>query len=239
MSKDNVSRKSKNLIDILNEQNIRYRYINNILIFSLILVSLVLLAKSAYAYERVEFKDGLTEKWHPGGYCIPCHYTLLGTEKARAISYNCYKCHDLRPKDAKSKYEIDMTKVYDIHKDIVCIRCHVGIKDEKNVTAADFHRIMSKTACLSCHTFDNGTYIKPQKTKCSDCHGGDPHIVHGKKVENMCTACHGEEFGEKYVKPPAALIPSIGKPEVSIKEVPTIGGFISKIIESLIRIIRG
>lgn len=225
MFKDNSSKK-----------NLEYKWICNILISVIILISIIFIPASAGDYKRPEYTDGLEEKWHPGGYCIPCHYTLLGNEKARAISLGCEKCHVYRPKGAESGLKIDMSKVYDVHKDIVCIRCHVGIKD--NMTSVDFHMIKSKMACETCHTVANGTYLKPPTTKCSNCHSSDPHVVHGKRVENLCVACHGE-FGEKYVKPPAALVPSPGKPEVAVEAFPTIGEFMSKIIESLIRIIRG
>ncbi len=206
----------------------------NILIFSSLMVFFVLVITSANAYQRPEFTDGLTDKWHPGGYCIPCHYTLVGTEKAQAISTGC-TCHEIAPKKVENGgvYKINMTKVLDIHKDIVCIRCHIGMKNEANVTAVDFHRVMSKTACLDCHTFQNGTYLKPQKTKCSDCHGGDPHVVHGKRLDKMCVACHGE-FADKYVSkmgPPSALNKSV----TVTKEYPTIGEFMTRIIESLMR----
>ncbi len=227
MSKENTSHKN---ID---------RSIKKILIFlifSFFLVSLVLLLqKPAIAYERPAFRDGLTDKWHPGAYCIPCHYTLLDAEQARAISNGC-KCHYIGPRDPQNKYKVDMTKVFDIHKDIVCIKCHVGNKDENNVTEADFHRVMSKVACLSCHTFENGTYQKPQKTKCSDCHGGDPHVVHGSRIQQMCVACHGE-FGQNYAA-------SLGLPTgsnqsvVPTKEYPTIGEIMSRIIDSLMGLLR-
>lgn len=225
MFKDNSSKKNK-----------EYKWICNILISVIILISIIFIPVSAGDYKRPEYKDGLEDKWHPGGYCIPCHYMLLGTEKAREISHGCDKCHVYTPKGADSGLKIDMSKVYDVHKDIVCIRCHVGIKD--NMTSVDFHMIKSKMACETCHTVANGTYLKPPTTKCSNCHSSDPHVVHGKRVENLCVACHGE-FGEKYVKPPAALVPSPGKPEVAVEAFPTIGEFMSKIIESLIRIIRG
>ncbi|NJD76637.1 MAG: hypothetical protein FIB08_06000 [Candidatus Methanoperedens sp.] len=214
-----------------------------ILIISLAMFSFILMAGQADAYERPDYKDGLTGNWHPGSFCIPCHYTLLGNERAKEISSGCTKaCHAIgnRPKDTKTAYKIEIASISKIHKDIVCIKCHVGTKSEKNVTAVDFHRVMSKTACLDCHTYVNGSYLKPQRTACSDCHGENPHIVHGKRLDKMCEACHGE-FAEKFISKlelPSNLSnmsrsAAVSKSE-TIKEYPTIGQIISRIF-ALIR----
>ena len=128
-----------------------------------------------------------------------------------------------------------MTKIFNIHKDIVCIRCHIGVKDGDNVNAADFHRIMSKQTCMTCHTYENETILKPQKTKCSDCHSGDPHVVHGKRLEKMCETCHGE-FAKNYVGD-KTLSPISTRTEAVVKEYPTIGQIISQLINSLLNIV--
>jgi len=227
MFKDNTTQKNIEL---------SIRKILIFLIFSFILVSsLVLLSKPANAYERPVFRDGLTDKWHPGAYCIPCHYTLLDTEQARAISNGC-KCHYVGPGIPENKYKIDMAPIFDIHKDIVCIKCHVGNKDGNNVTEADFHRVMNKVACLSCHTFENGTYQKPQKTKCSDCHGGDPHVVHGDRLQKMCVACHGEFVLDYTGKPGLPSAPN--QSLIFTREYTTIGEIMTRIIDSLMRLFR-
>ena len=228
--------------DKLLKKNKENKSIGNILIFFIIMVSIVFFSIQASAYERPQFKDGLMDNWHPGKICIPCHYTLAGTEKAKAISTNCFKCHANRPQNVQGGYNIDMVKIFNIHKDMVCIRCHVGIKDGDKITAQDFHRVMSKTACLSCHTFENGTYQKPKKTKCSDCHGGDPHVIHGERIEKMCPACHGV-FGEKYINmtAPASELPiPLNKSNTVLKDEGylTIGQFINNIIESFMQILR-
>ncbi len=199
-----------------------------------IIILLIIFSGYADAYERPEFKDGLADKWHPGSFCIPCHYTLLSSEKAQSISRSC-KCHDYKPKNAERSYQVDMSKIFDIHKNAICIRCH--IKATGNITASDFHRAMSNVACLRCHTYSNGTYLKPQKTACSECHGGgDPHIVHDKRLGKMCVACHGS-FGEKYIKklPPKIRV-SLEQQNISaaVKEYPSIGEFIIKIIHALL-----
>ncbi len=216
------------------KKNTGYKLVKQILVFLLIAL---LFSIAASAYERPQFKDGLTDNWHPGSYCIPCHYTLIGAEKAQNISNGC-RCHDYRPKGAEGSLKVDMKQIFNIHKDIVCIRCHVGMKEENNVTAADFHRVMSKTACLSCHTYANGTIQKPLKTNCSDCHGGDPHVVHGEKLESMCEACHGD-FAQKYAKLPQALnlSASTAKPGGN-NEYPTIGQIINKIISMLLQLVK-
>jgi hypothetical protein len=232
----------RNIENMFNRK--KYDLITGILILSLMVVSLIIIAEPAHAYERPEYTDGLTGNWHPGGFCIPCHYTLLGNERAKEISTKCTQtCHARAniPKDSKNAYKVNMVKISEIHRDILCIRCHIGTKSALNVTAVDFHRVMSKTDCMSCHTFENDSYVKPQKTDCSDCHGGDPHVVHGKRLDNMCEACHGE-FALKYIdklKLPsnasnATLLSSMNKTE-TIKGYPTIGEIISRIIESILR----
>lgn len=218
-----------------------------ILVAVLIMIFFILLAMPVNAYERPEYKDGLENNWHPGSFCIPCHYTLLGNERASSISTGCTKtCHAQAnwPKDSKSKYFVDITKISKIHKEILCIKCHVGSKSGINVTAVDFHMVMSKTDCMECHTYVNGTYMKPEKTRCSDCHAGDPHVVHGNRLEKMCVACHGK-FGENYVnnsggtneklKLSSPLNASRAK---TLTEYPTLGQFMSKIIESIMQILR-
>ncbi len=29
---------------------------------------------------------------------------------------------------------------------------------------------------------------------------GNPHVVHGTKINELCVACHGEEFANKYLE---------------------------------------
>ncbi len=224
---------------------IKYRSIIRILIISLVMFFLILTASHANAYERPVYKDGLDAKWHPGRICLPCHYTILSDAEAKEISRGCSTyCHNSknRPKDSNKKYELDMSKIIDLHKDVMCIRCHAGVKNENNITATDFHRIMSKTGCMSCHRYENGTYIKPEKTKCSDCHASDPHVVHGKKAEQMCVLCHGD-FVQNFTSIPVVQGQVLEKAdnltnEKTTTESPTIGQFISSMIDSLIKIIR-
>jgi hypothetical protein len=218
------------------------RFLSGVLIISLGAISFVLISGIGNAYERPEFTDGLTADWHPGSFCIPCHYTLASTERAKEISSGC-TCHsqEYMDKNSTSSFKIDMSKIFTIHKNIICIRCHVGEKSKDNITAADIHRVMSKTPCSSCHVFANGTYLKPQKTGCSDCHGGDPHVVHGARLDKMCVACHGD-FGEKYanklVLPYNATnisLSVITKQQNTLNQFPTIGQILTGIIQALIR----
>ena len=220
---------------LFTKNNREYRSIKITLIISVIIIFLSSLAISVNAYQRPEYTDGLTDKWHPGAYCIPCHYTLLSTDKAQSISNGC-KCHDYIPKSAENKYKVDMTQIFNIHEDIVCIRCHVGVKEGTNVTAADFHRIMNKETCMTCHTYENGTIQKPLKTKCSDCHSGDPHVVHGKRLEKMCETCHGD-FAKNYVGI-KTISPISAKPEAAVREYTTVGQIISNLVESFLQIFR-
>jgi hypothetical protein len=214
---------------------------NSVISICIIILVFIYIPGSSSAYERPEYKDGIGANWHPAKMCLPCHYMLAGTVKARTISYSCQNCHIYK---GLGPNKLNMSKIEDIHVDIVCIECHIGQKSQINVTAADFHRVMSKTACLSCHTVENGTYKKPLKKKCSDCHSGSPHVVHGNKIEKMCVACHGE-FGEQYVNQSIPQENKMKSPSISNissiygtdkSEYPTIGQLIINLIEKLSQI---
>lgn len=211
------------------EKRFAYNVIINIL--SILMISFYGFVSISSAYERPVYDQALTAPWHPGSYCIPCHFSLMDKEKAQSISNGC-KCHDYRPNGTTGGYKVNMTKIYDIHKDIICIRCHIGMKGQDNVTAQDFHRIMP-IACSNCHNYTGGTYQIPEKTKCSDCHAdGNPHVVHGNKIDKLCIACHGEEFANKYVN--QTIITDKGMVILpvnnTIREYPTITEFLVKLI---------
>ncbi len=205
------------------------------LIFLLILFSIFssILIINSDAYERPEYDNALVAPWHTGGYCVPCHYSLMDIKKARDISTGC-KCHDFQKKGAESKYIVEMTKIVGIHKDIICVRCHIGIKSEDEITAQEFHRIMP-IDCKNCHNQSEGTYVIPEK-KCSACHmNGDPHLVHGNKIEKICTACHGTEFAGKYVgKKLNVSAEGISVQSEIIREYPTIVKYIDNIIKMVL-----
>jgi len=191
------------------------------------------------AYERTAYDQALTASWHPGSYCIPCHFSIMDVKKAQNLSNTC-RCHEYRPVGKSSGYSVNMTTIYNMHKDIICIRCHIGMKNQQNVTAQDFHRIM-QIDCSNCHKYVNGTYQIPEKKNCSDCHAdGNPHIVHGTKINRLCIACHGEEFAKKYINKTIeisdkgmVILPS----NVTIeREYPTITEFLGKILGIIMRI---
>lgn len=176
--------------------------VNNVNLNNLLAILIIsfygLVSISSAAYERPAYDQALTAPWHPGSFCIPCHFSLADKTTAQKISNGCV-CHNYRPQGVTEGYSVNMTKIYDIHKDIICIRCHIGMKGQQDVTAQDFHRIMP-IACSNCHSYNNGTYQIPEKKKCSDCHAdGNPHVAHGNKINKLCIACHGEEFANKYV----------------------------------------
>ena len=207
--------------------------------YILIIISIFIISYQAAAYERPEVNDGLTGRWHPGALCISCHYSLSTVEKAQSISAGC-KCHDkiYVPKDAKSIYEVDNSKIFDLHKEIVCARCHIGNKN-REVTVQDLHSLKSKLECVQCHVTENDTIKIPEKKKCYECHNGDPHVVHSNKTEKLCVACHGE-FGERYLEnnlltPEKDMLPAtLVKNETEVvKEYPTIVDFVISIIKSI------
>lgn len=208
-----------------------------------IIAGILLFHGTANAYEIPQFTDGLAEKWHPGSFCIPCHYTIAGDEKAKSISTGC-QCHNYKPKNPVKPMQIEMPRILEIHINMVCIKCHMGSnKNISNLRASDFHRVMNRVACMKCHTIDNGKIIKPKAKICSDCHAADPHVVHGKKLENLCMACHGE-FGEKFtnksvdildkIRLPSAITRLEEKEDVVKREYTSIGEFINKLISSII-----
>lgn len=212
----------------------------NILILTIISIFIILfITYQATAYQRSEFKDGLVGRWHPGALCISCHYSLSTTEKAQSISAGC-KCHDkiYIPKDAKNVYEVDNSKILDLHKDIICVRCHIGVKN-REASSQDLHYIKKRLECTQCHESENATVKLPEKKKCFECHNADPHVVHSNNTEKLCPACHGE-FGERYIE--NALLTSekdmlptmLAKNEtVVIKEYPTIVDFVMSILKSI------
>lgn len=212
----------------------------NILILTIISVFMILfITYQVSAYQRPEFKDGLVGRWHPGALCISCHYSLSTTEKAQSISAGC-RCHDkiYIPKDAKSVYEVDNSKILDLHKNIICVRCHISTK-KNEANFQDLHDIKKRLECTQCHVVENTTIKIPEKKKCFECHGGDPHVVHSNKTEKLCPACHGE-FGERYIEntlltSEKEMIPTIlAKNEtVVVKEYPTIIEFVTSIIKSI------
>jgi hypothetical protein len=206
----------------------------------MVVIILILSIKVVDTYEMPEFNDGLTGRWHPGALCITCHYSLTDKEKAQNISNGC-KCHSTEyiPKGAISSYNVNKTKIFDLHEKIVCVRCHIGVKD-REITVKDLHEIKNKIACTKCHIIDNATIKIPEKKLCYECHGGDPHVVHGNKTEKLCIACHGE-FGERYINrtlkgAEMELVPEyLKKNETKVVEgVPTIFDFLAKIIKSII-----
>ncbi len=215
---------------------------NKISIFIIIIVIFAMVgANVANAYEMPVFNDGLAERWHPGALCIPCHYSLAGKEKAQSISNGC-KCHgtEYMPKGALSTYNVNKTKILELHQKIVCIRCHIGVKD-REITVQDLHELKKgKVACIKCHVIDNGTIIIPEKKQCYECHGGDPHIVHGGNTEKLCIGCHGD-FGERYINrtlksAEMSAVPDILKKNetIMVKEYTTIYDFLANIIKSII-----
>ncbi len=212
-----------------------------ILLSSLSVILLInIITDNAAAYERQAFEDGLTGSWHPGALCITCHYTLNSEERAQSISNGC-KCHstEYALKTTEGK-KVNMSKIFDYHKNIICVKCHVGAN--KNLTLPqDIHRVMSNVSCMKCHTIANGTIKRPEKTRCFECHGGDPHVVHGNKVEMICPACHGE-FGERYLdktlkasereRLPLTIL-NLSSKEEKKREYPTIVQFLANLIKSI------
>lgn len=201
-----------------------------------------IITDNVVAYERPEFNDGLMGPWHPGALCITCHYVLNSQERALSISNGC-KCHnvDYAQKGSVSDKKVNSSKIFDYHKNIICVKCHVGTSKNQTLPQ-DIHRVMSKTDCSKCHVFENGTVRRPEKTKCFECHGGDPHVVHGNKVENVCPACHGE-FAERYLDRtlkasekamlPAAILNLSSNKEEKKREYNTISEFLTNIINSI------
>lgn len=213
----------------------------SIFIIIIVIFAIKLVGTNANAYEMPVSNDGLAERWHPGALCIQCHYSLAGKEKAQSISTGC-KCHSVEyvPKDAVSSYTVNKTKILELHQKIVCARCHIGVKD-RDITVQDLHELKKgKVACTKCHVIDNGTIIIPEKKQCYECHGGDPHIVHGNKTEELCIGCHGD-FGERYLNrtlksAEMSAVPDILKKNETImaKESTTIYDFLANIIKSII-----
>lgn len=213
----------------------------HILILTIISIFTILfITYQVAAYQRSEIKDGLIGRWHPGALCISCHYSLSTTEKAQSISAGC-KCHDkiYIPKEAKNVYEIDNSKIFDLHKNIICVRCHISTKKD-DANFQDLHSIKSRLKCTQCHVVENATVKIPEKKKCFECHNGDPHVAHSNKTEKLCPVCHGE-FGERYIEnnllnSEKEMLPIIlvKNESVVVKEYPTLVDFVINIVKSII-----
>jgi hypothetical protein len=209
-------------------------------IIGLVIIMSIIDPSSGAIYKRPEFNDSLYASWHPGSFCIPCHYTLMSTEQAQNISVGC-QCHQYKP-EGSTKYNIDMTQIFKIHKDVICVRCHIGFKNPDEVTPQEFHSIMP-IDCKNCHNYTaNGEMEIPDKRNCSDCHaGGDPHIVHSKNdnLAKICVACHGENFASQYISGNVKInISQQGNvsiqpvPQINV-QYPTIGNFLANLLRSI------
>lgn len=188
-------------------------------------------------YERPKIPDdGLMMQWHDGAFCLSCHYSLMDAGNATKISYTC-KCHDYRPKGVTRGYKVDSAKILDIHKDIICIRCHIGTKGSRNASFEDYHSIHKKEDCTTCHQYPNGSIQIPEKRNCSDCHAsGNPHVVHTDHVERLCIPCHGEYFAKKFIGKEinVSTIGNITVKSIEVREYPTITRVLDRIYKIIL-----
>lgn len=142
--------------------------------------------------------EGLLAPWHKAKICMPCHINTLSGEELNRFP-KCSPCHN-------GKLNLrDQNQLLRIHGTEVCIKCHVGsIYNSKNL-GLKVHVPHKKLTCDKCHG-DDRAISKPDKNRCTDCHGSNPHSVHSRVLDSICFDCHSE-----YMKD---YLPEINKKEL-------------------------
>ncbi len=172
-------------------------------IASLTIVFVMLATPSSALYEKYQ---GLMAGWHKAKICMPCHInTLSGEELERFL--RCTPCHNtkLNLKDQKQ-----LEKIHGVN---LCIKCHVGSTFDKNNLGLHVHDPHYKLSCSTCH---GDVASKPDQRLCTECHGSNPHAVHGRILDKICTFCHSENI-KGYLPPEEKKAPQ--KVETKEKEV--------------------
>ena len=159
--------------------------------------------------------------------CEDCH-SLQDSQMSMPDMDKCSECHDIdidnpseeclmchTPESAKEDYAVqekpkplsyaDVTFGHDIHEGIECDICHIGIKENKDLTKISPPKM---TVCLKCHNDEEAPkacdtcHEKIRKEVPPESHKGDWHQWHGKEAEfdravclychqkNMCQECH-------------------------------------------------
>ncbi|AIY90880.1 hypothetical protein GACE_1853 [Geoglobus acetivorans] len=139
---------------------------------------------------------------------MPCHINTLSGEELEKF-LRCTPCHN-REVDLK-----DQNQLLKLHGATVCIKCHVGSNYDINNIGLKVHVPHMKVSCDNCHGTD-GAISKPDRNKCTDCHGSNPHSVHSRVLDDICFDCHSE-----YMKD---YLPKINKKElesVGLQVTPT------------------
>ena len=157
---------------------------------SLIIISITAFVLTTPSYALYEKYRGIMSDWHKAKICMPCHINTLPEKDAERF-LRCTPCHNpqLNLRDQKQLEEI--------HDVDICIKCHVGSEYNKKNLGIRVHDPHYKLSCEKCHG-DVGS--KPDVNLCTDCHGSNPHEVHGRVLDEICVACHGEKIKD-YLPP--------------------------------------
>ncbi len=186
--------------------------------------TLILLATPSYAlYEKYR---GLMANWHEAKICMPCHInTLMGSKLESFLT--CTPCHN---PNLNLKNMQQLEKIHEVN---LCIKCHVGSEyDEKNL-GIHVHDPHYKLECSTCH---GDVASKPDMRLCTDCHGKNPHAVHGRILDEICVACHGEKI-KGYLPPTEEGKALVKKPEEVKTEEKSVFQSISDLILNLLSFI--
>ncbi|WP_456370790.1 hypothetical protein [Geoglobus sp.] len=159
------------------------------LIFSFVLaVTTTLLASAVVAEQNYGKYQGLMAPWHDAKICMPCHVnTLTGKELDRFLS--CTPCHN------KNLNLNDQNQLLSLHGVNFCIKCHVGSVYNSSNLGMKVHVPHYRLTCDRCHG-DDGAISKPDTNSCIECHGSNPHSVHGRVLDDVCFYCHSEYMKE-------------------------------------------
>jgi hypothetical protein len=105
--------------------------------------------------------------------CPDCHADMTVTIPAMAQSH-CLACHDL-------------TSGADIRETAwECTQCHSN--EDADGPQVDVH---ATQACSACHQPHDEPWV--QEERCSNCHGGKEHVLHGnasRQQQLVCADCH-------------------------------------------------
>lgn len=214
--------------------------------------------------------------WHPGKMCVQCHFLIPWKKLRDSVTLNCEPCHVAKKAinrelesevqsrygstwRAQVKFYKNETKIPDLHANKNCNICHgLPYWSDGNVDIfAEFHTLhTANVTCFECHKKREDIVqgidlnrFDPLKKQCFWCHGETIHVVHARKLTEVCPTCHGE-WGEQY-NISLALIPESDFYQLEyiaanssnftgfVQKPTTLSGAIREIVDRFFKIWRG
>ncbi|MBE8538915.1 cytochrome c3 family protein [Geoglobus acetivorans] len=159
----------------------------------LMLIAVIFLAAlpaSAHAEDLLSKYNGLMANWHKAKICMPCHINTLPLTQLDEFS-KCTPCHN--PKlDMRDPQQVEK-----LHTVNICIKCHVGSTYNSKNLGLKVHEPHKKIQCSKCHGSE-APFSVPSAKLCNECHGSNPHSVHSKILNDVCTYCHSENIKDYF-----------------------------------------